>query len=165
MSNFERVLFAFGGEWELIEINHKVSKFGTNAFWDCALKHMNILVKAMEDNNVKKKVPKFSHFRRVLYKKHVPKINMKFGYVDKATGELEEACGTETPIGKYPPGKYRKVYEIASVDTSDILTIHSKVCPTAPPSKHSACLSIDGIPEASSNSVTLDIYSIQLDFC
>ena len=77
---------------------------------------------------------------------------------------MEKTSGTKTPVGKFPPSKYKKVFETAHVDPADILSIHSRVCPRK---EHhfTAQLSLDGISEAKSNNVSLDVYSAQLNDC
>ena len=126
LSQFNKLLMEFAGELQLIEINHKVSKTAGNRFWDSAMKFLPVLFQAHERENITKKIPKFSHLRRQLYKKHVPKITMTFGYINKNTGDLVKTSGTKTPVAQFPPSTYRMAYETASVSTADIVAIHEK---------------------------------------
>ena len=101
----------------LIEINHKVSKEGSNQFWSLANEMFHSLYVAR--GNSGKKVPQFNHLRNKLNDSKVPPIHMEIGYKSKETGEItvvEDA--TTNPVSRFPPCNYRRLYEIVSVDVS-----------------------------------------------
>ena len=101
----------------MIEISHRVSKTASNAFWKLAHKWFHRLFTAKKQQLLKKKVPQFAHLRRKMYAA-LPKIHLEIGYVHKETGELTVIHTSVTPRSKFPPDKYQKVYEIASVNVS-----------------------------------------------
>ena len=126
MSKVARILDMFSSDWLLTEITHKVSKTGSNKLWDTAMKYIPMLIEAVAEEHYTRKIPKFSHLRRLLYTRHVPRITMSFGFLNRETGELKLETGTETPLRKFPPAQYKRVYEYASVDIADLLSIHAK---------------------------------------
>lgn len=121
--SFKYVLRKFSEDWIVTEVDHKVSKIGTSEFWNTARKWMFALTSAFIKEK-KTKFPKFEHIRRKLVKTNVPRISMDTGYVDKNTNELIVAADTEkNPVSEFPPDKYRKVYEIASVKVYTYITL------------------------------------------
>lgn len=111
--SFKEVLDHFKNEFLSIEINHHVSKTATNAFWMLTFKHIKELCHAMECDN--DKIPQFGHIRNQLYDAKVPKVDMQIGYINKTTGQLSIVDAEKTPVSKFPPKDFSKVYEIAQV--------------------------------------------------
>lgn len=150
-------------EWQLIELSHKVSKTATNMFWKVATDQLQSLQKFRETNKICRKIPQFRQVRKRLYRKHVPRISLEIGYLERSTGKIIKVEDTtQTPASKYPPNQYKKLYEQATVNVQDILKIHNSRCPN-PISKIQ--LSSDGVHECKSNSVSLDVYSCKAINC
>ena len=87
---------------------------------------------------------------------------MTTGYRDKATNEIIEDISDKTELAKFPPSKFSKEYEIASVTMDDISEIHTNACP------NKTCtvdMSLDGVSECKSNGISLDVYTTRFDGC
>ena len=111
-------------QWLLIELHHQVSKSASNSFWQLALSHMNKLFNMKQHQGVRRKIPQYCHLRRNLNKNHSPPIDLEFGFVDKSSNTLEIVRDVEhAPSKMFPPSKFRKVYEIATVKASKTITI------------------------------------------
>ena len=60
--------------------------------------------------------------RRLLYRQHVPPIQMELAYQHNTAGEIETVTNVETtPRAAYPANIYKKIYEIASIKVVIIL--------------------------------------------
>lgn len=100
----------------MCEIHHKISEEATNDFFEIGKKWFPKLFSAKENEGVTKKVNQFVHIRKQLYKKNVPPINMEFSYLNKETNEITVVKDQEkTPTAQFPPNKFVKLCEIASV--------------------------------------------------
>ena len=87
---------------------------------------------------------------------------MDFVYKENDTGEQILISDVESAPSNYPPDKYTKLYEVASVDAADILTIHESKCPN--PTK-TLNLSVDGVSESKSSTVSLDVFTMKMRKC
>lgn len=67
------------------------------------------------DDIVPKSIPKFEWQRRKLYDDNVPPINLKIGYLNKETNDVTVVQGEKTPVSKFSPMQYTKLYEVATV--------------------------------------------------
>ena len=113
-TSFSYCLRKFSEEWITEEIGHTVSKQASSAFWKLAVKWMFPITKAFH-NEKKKKIPNFEHLRRKLTKKNVPPISMEVGYIDKETQALKVVHAEKISPKDFPPSKFEKVFESASV--------------------------------------------------
>ena len=109
-------------DWLLAELDHRASKNASEAFWKISCKFFHKLYLAKEREARRKDVVQFKQARRLLYKNHVPPINLEFGYKHNTTGEITVVKGTSTPISQYPANVYTKLYESAFVDVSIFFT-------------------------------------------
>lgn len=97
-------------------MHHRVSKEASNAFFEIGKKWFHLLIEAKEKEGKAGDILQFVHLRRLLHKKHVPRIDMEVGYVHKISGEETVVENVEhMPVSKFPPNEYLKKYEIASV--------------------------------------------------
>ena len=120
--NYRDLLADLSQKWLENEIHHKVSKEASNYFWRIANERFHELYVAK--GNRSRKIPQFSHLREQLYHKKVPRVNMEIGYKAKEDGEVTVVKdATSTPVSKFPPCTYRRLYEIASVDVSMLLCL------------------------------------------
>ena len=116
-----KLLHAFAERWIINETTHKVSKQASNLYWQIAMDCIPSLISAREAEGVTRKVAGFVSQRRMLVKKYSPPITMDIGYLNKSTGQIEVVKDVDTtPVAKYPPSLYRKVYEIARVKVGSI---------------------------------------------
>lgn len=132
-------------------------------FWKLAFDKLESIFKIKEDQKITRKIPKFTQIRRRLHKEKVPRISIEVAYKSKETGEITTVKDIErTPVAKFPPHLYTKLYEQATVEVKDILKIHNLKCPN---SANRMQISSDGVSECKSNSVTLDVYSCKAVNC
>ena len=110
-------------DWVLQEVNHRISKEASNSLWRLANDsfHQMYLAKA----NQGRKIPQLPHLRRKVYDDNLPPIKMAIAYQSKEDGEITVVEVESNPVSKFPPSRYRKLYEIASVKVS--LSINSYV--------------------------------------
>ena len=100
----------------LLEVDHHTSKTASDKFWDLAKKAFPELYRAKINEMVTKPIPQFTTQRKKLKKKHVPNINLEIGYVNKDTNETVVVKGDKTPVSKFNPQKFIKIYEVAKVE-------------------------------------------------
>ena len=118
-------------------------------------------MKKQEKN--KKKNAQFNHIRRQIFKEKTPRVDMELAYRNKETGQITVVKDTVTPKSKFGQDKYEKLYEIATVQISEILKIHEAQCPNFKDNKIQ--LSCDGVHENKSTSVSIDVYSLAFKHC
>ena len=129
MEDYKEILKKLSQQWIFLEIKHRISKVASNLLWrlanDCF--HQLYLAKG----NRGKRIPQMAHLRRRLYSDKVPPVRLQFVYESKEDGTLtivdNAAC---TPISRFPPSTYRKVYEIASVKVIWLINDISQLNPT-----------------------------------
>ena len=105
-------------DWMCAEIDHRVSKTASNEFWRISNKYFFKLYKAKEREIRRKKIPQYKQVRQTMYSKHVPPVSLEVAFRDNTTGEVILEKGTSTPISKYPPNKFSKLFEMASVEVN-----------------------------------------------
>lgn len=161
--DFNTILNELSNQWIEAEINHHVSKACSDEFWKIAHQWFFRLMTCKQKQKIKRKVPQFTHIRRQLYDSKTPKVNLDITYQEKDTGEVHVVRDVEaTPVSKYPANKFTKLYEVASVPVSEIIKIHELKCPNA---NKNAQLSLDGVSESKSTSVSMDVFSMKLRAC
>ena len=106
-------------DWTTLEMDHRVSKTASEAFWELGKWAFPRLYKAKIDEVVLKNIPKFVSQRRKLHKDNVPPVHLEIGYLDKETKEVVLVEGDKTPKSRFHPTKFQKVYEVASVKVID----------------------------------------------
>ena len=115
-TTYKKILQDLAEDWILVEIDHHVSKSATDAFWKVATAKFKQLFEAREARNMKRKIPQFPYLRQTLYDKKVPRISMEIAYQNKETEEITVIEDVEkAPVSKYPPDKFVKLYEKATV--------------------------------------------------
>ena len=121
-SDYETIFNKLAEDWVLLEGKHRVSKRASNEFWSLSSKSFRKLFEAKENEGITKKIPGFRSVREKLYRENVPKILMEVCYEVKETGDMIIMTDLEhIPVKKFPPSKYRKLYESAKVRVSLIL--------------------------------------------
>lgn len=145
-------------QWILAEIDHCVSKTANEAFWKISCFFFPKLEAAL---GRKKKIPQFKSIRRNIHKNLLPPIQLNIGYRDRSTGELTVVKDTVTPLKRFSPTKYEKLYEIGFVNIEDIKAIHSN----HGHDEHEVMMSLDGVSESKSTTVSLDVYSVKFKGC
>ena len=113
--DYRDLLSDLGKKWIEVEIDHRVSKEASNAFWCLAnaMFHPMYLAKG----NGGRKIPQFPQIRDSLYNDKTPRVKMEIYYKSKENGDISTVKDvSSTPVSKFPPSEYTKLYEIASVD-------------------------------------------------
>ena len=124
VDDYNTILEELTRQWLLIEIDQNVSKACSDSFWNLAQKWFPRLQACKEKQRIKRKTPQFTHIRRKMYHEKTPKVHLDIAYKNKETGEVEVIEDVEKiPVNKYPPNKFTKLYESASVHVSQYRVI------------------------------------------
>lgn len=113
--NYFSLLHCLSKKWMEAELDHTVSKVGSNLFWKIAFKFVPRILEAKAQQRVTRKTPQFNHIRRTLYDKYTPDVNLEIAYREKETDEVRIVNESVMPKSRFPPDKFEKLYEIASV--------------------------------------------------
>lgn len=89
-------------------------------------------MEAKELQQVKKKIPQFQTVRKNLYNNHTPPVNLEIAYQRKDTNEVIIFHGTSTPISRFPPHEFEKLYEMATVKVIISFFLNCSSNPTGP---------------------------------
>ena len=149
----------------LLELKHHISKTASNELWSLAKESFPKLVETKKRHNIRRKIPRFRSIRQKLNKTKVPLIYMDVAYECKETGDvilLEDLHST--PVHRFPPSHFTKLYEVAYVKMKDILNIHENKCKKENPYR-AIQISLDGVSECRSNTNSLDVYSLRFKNC
>ena len=113
--DYQTLLDLLSQKWLVAEVDHTMSKAGSNELWRIASFYIPKIINAKNIEQVKKKNPQFNHIRRKLYDDYTPKVNLEIGYRNKETNEVTVVKDSITPRKRFPPNQFEKLYEIASV--------------------------------------------------
>lgn len=113
MENYGEILQRLLEQWVDVESHHKISKVASNELWRIADKFFHQLYLAK--GNRGKRVPQLAHLRRKLNADKLPPVHLKIAYQSKESGEVTVVDSESTPISRFPPSTYRRLYEIAFV--------------------------------------------------
>lgn len=106
----------------MVEMRHKVSKCCSNELWEVAKKGFQKITETRNRQFIDKKIPQFRTVRDNLYKNHIPEISMVVAFEVIETGDVIILDDLEsTPIKRFPPNKYTKLYETATVKVNSSL--------------------------------------------
>ena len=128
MDDYSTILKHFTKEWLQIELDHRVSKAASAAFWNLGKQWFHRLFTIKNLQRIGRKTPGFSHLRKQLYLDYVPPIRMDLGYLDKDTGNLIIVEDTQiTPQKQFPRLRYQKLFEIGHVKVTQQSTLFTFV--------------------------------------
>ena len=113
--DYDTVYEKLKSEWILAEIDHRVSKTASEAFWKIGLMYFPKIHAAL---GRRKKIPQFKSVRNKMYEDLVPPVDLEIGYKDKSTGEISVVKDSVTPLKRFPASKYEKIYEIGTLKVS-----------------------------------------------
>ena len=119
LEDYQSILDDLKSKWLLTEIDHCVSKTATEAFWKLGLLYFPKLCAARVATK-KKKTSQFQTLRNKMYNDLVPPIDLHIGYKNKRTGEIVTVHDTVTPIKRFSPNNFEKLFEIGTVKVSII---------------------------------------------
>lgn len=119
LSDPDEILEELSHSWLLLELKHTSSKTTSNEFWSLATKMLPRLAEAQANVGGARKIPQFRSIREKLYDDSIPAIKLEVAYLIKETGDILVLQDlVSTPVKKFPPSKYTKLYESAKVDVS-----------------------------------------------
>ena len=117
--SYRDMLDKLSEDWLTAEIDHRMSKKGSEILWKLANEHFYEIYRVKKEQGIKRKIPQFQQIRRQLTKKNTPKVKLEIAYKCKDTGEITIMENLEsTPVSRFPPSTHERLYEIASVDVS-----------------------------------------------
>lgn len=96
-------------------MRHHTSKSASDDFWECAKDFFPKLYRAKVDEMKFRSIPQFTFQRKKLNKNNVPNIDLEIGYLNKETKEKVVVKGEKTPVSRFNPQKFTKLYEMATV--------------------------------------------------
>ena len=102
-----------------------MSKTASNELWSLAVESIPKMIEARERENITKKIPQFRSVRESLHRDNVPRIRLEVAYECKETGDIIILRDLEsTPVNRFPPSQFQKLYETARVDVSFKIDIY-----------------------------------------
>ena len=116
--DYHSILEELSRQWQLIELDHNVSKTACNQFWNIAFKFIPELMEEKDRQNISRKIPQFEQIRRKFKKNNCPEVDMEMAYKKKDTNEVTIVNCTSTPTKQFPGNLYEKLYEVATVKVS-----------------------------------------------
>ena len=160
--DYNTILTKLKRDWLFTELDHKVSKSCSDAFWKLALKMIPPLYESKKCQKISRKVAQFAHIRKQLYDELAPRVDLQIAYKNNSTGEITVTNDTITQVKNFPPNEFTKQYEIASVDAKEMVKVQKKKCPQK---TNQILLSVDGVNECNSNSNSIDVFSAKFKNC
>ena len=121
--DYDSILKTLKSDWLVIESNHNVSKVASDLFWRKAMIHFPKLKSAPGN----KRTPQFKSIRRKMHEDLLPKISLEIGYKNRVTGEIEVVKDTCTPLKRFSPSRYEKLFEIGTIKVSNISQFYNNV--------------------------------------
>ena len=77
------------------------------------------LFEAKKNAGSDKKIPQFPSIRNLLYRDNLPDILLEVAYESKETGDILILKDLDkTPVNKFPPSKFTKLYETVKIKVS-----------------------------------------------
>ena len=160
-----------GHLWLSALVEHDISIGAASYLWKIAFKWIDKITIKREQEGTFKPIPQFDHLRTKLIRDLVPPVSIRCGFRDLNTNEIIKALPSDiSRVKAYEDqSKYKKVFEISSVQIKDILKIHSKLNSNHQrPSRSnqiSINLSCDGVADSKSSSVSMDVFSLSFPEC
>ena len=112
---YSQILQSFSEAWMNIEMDHKVSKAASEAFWEAGAKWFPRLQGAKVNEVIETPIPQFVSLRNKMYINKVPPIELEFGYRNRETNEIIVRKCESAPVKEFNNRQYEKLYESASV--------------------------------------------------
>ena len=168
-NDFYSIIAHLSHLWVVATINHKISVQGATYLWKIAFQWIGKIMEMKTLENIAK-VPQFPHLRRKIISQLVPDVKIELGYKNLQTGEIIKTTPSSVAHVKnyQDQTKFQKLFEITSIPLKNVLKIHSNMCRSHQqfdkgPMKIN--ISCDGVADAKSNSVTMDIFSVCFPEC
>ena len=170
LEDFDTMIAMLEQLWVDATVNHRMSIEGASYLWKLAFQWINKIMEQKERENNKKRVPQFAHLRRKLLLNSTPDLKIQMGHKNLQTSEnLITQPASVAPKKEFNDvRKFRKLFEITSVPISEVFKIHSSICPSHQQYEDGpmeVVLSCDGVSDAKSNSISLDIFSLAFPEC
>ena len=113
--SYQESLNDLSKKWLELEMKHRTSKRASDDFWRLAKEAFPKMYRAKLDGNVHKPIPQFHCKRAKLFKNNVTPIKLEIAYLNKNTNNVEIVEGAKTPMSRFNPRQYEKLYEVATV--------------------------------------------------
>lgn len=85
------------------------------------MKYVSQLMSLKENEDIKKKIPKFYQVRKNIYRDMCPDVKMTFVFLNKRDGSIKHVNADHTPLSQYQNNpNYQKLYEEAHVEVNII---------------------------------------------
>ena len=126
MEDYDSIYEKIKSKWLNTEIHHCVSKSASEAFWNIGLQ---LFPKLHSAEGRRKKTPQFQSIRNNMYNNLIPPVELEIGYRNKASGEITVIKDSITPLKRFPPDKYEKLYEIGTVKVNVYPTRFFQILP------------------------------------
>ena len=147
-------------------MTHKVSESAADDFWKNGMMAFHQLQLLREQEQVRKNVPTFVHQRRKLFEEMNPSIESKSVFRDKTNGTIVTVDTTKRSARQYQNSRYEKLYDEAHIKAEEIHKIHRKICRRGRQIQNPKIkLSLDGVQESKSSTVSLETFSINFIGC
>lgn len=159
-----------GHLWVVATVNHHMSIEGASYLWKLTFQWMERIFKAKEREGNRKRFPQFPHLRRKILKKSTPNVKIQLGYRDIENGNthITEPSFVAPKKIYSDVTKFKKLFEISSIPLLDVFKIHSSICDSHQKYENGrmeVILSCDGVADAKSNTVSMDIFSVAFPEC
>ena len=156
--------------WVVATVSHNISVQGASYLWKLAFQWIGRIFEKRNQENNSKKMPQFPHLRRKIIDNKSPAVVIQLGFKNLETGNIESPEPSNVAhLKQYSDvTKFRKSYEITSVPLKSALKIRSNICSSHQQFNNEPMrvnLSCDGVADAKSNTVSLDIFSISFPEC
>ena len=120
--DYATVLEKLKSQWLLTEIHHSVSKTASEEFWRVSLEYFH---KLESSRGRKKKTSQFKSIRRHMHHNLIPQIDLEIACKNRTTGQITFVKDTVTPLKRFSPSQYEKLYEIGSVKVKiNLILLH-----------------------------------------
>ena len=103
-------------DWMDLELKHRCSKRASDDFWNLAKEVFPKLHRAKTNARIYREVPLFTSQRR-----KVPPVKLEIWYLNKETQEEVVVEGHKTPVSRFNPTYFDKLYEVATVEVISLL--------------------------------------------
>ena len=126
--DYDSILSELKALWLHTEIDHTVSKTASELFWKIGLEFFSKMTLAQATDNKKKKTPQFQSIRKHMYEDLLPPIDLEIAYKNRENGIIQIVKETNTPLKRFPPSKFEKLYEIGTIKVCFLnVLIHCRI--------------------------------------
>lgn len=123
--DYNELLTKLVEKWLVMEVKHRTSKCASEDFWDLAKDFFPKIARARIQEMVYKPIPKLRSQRNKTNDDNVPDINLEIGFSKKDNEEVTIVNEDTTPLKRFHPEQYNKLFEVATVQVIIYDHIHT----------------------------------------